>query len=117
ISATLGLAHLGPFTCVVVANVAGDGAPEIALFGGARDDRAKYWDEIAPVHARLGADPGRAAEALAALPPANASDAPAPRLLARAADGAFHASPADVPEPPAPREPAAVGAAHVDRRG
>src|SRR5262249_49895232 len=117
IGATLGLAHLGPFACGVVADFAGDEAPEIALFGGARDDLARYWDDVVPAHARLGADPRRAAEALAALPPARASAAPAPRLLARAADGAFHALPADFPELPALRDPAAVVAWDFDGDG
>ncbi|HET6162869.1 MAG TPA: FG-GAP-like repeat-containing protein, partial [Planctomycetota bacterium] len=118
VSATLGLAHLGPFSCGVVADFAGDAAPEIVLFGRDREDREKYWKEVVPTHARLGADPKKVAEALAALPSGNASfDSPEPRLLARAADGAFHVVPAGLPDLPTLLDPAAVVAWDFDGDG
>jgi Tfp pilus assembly protein PilF len=115
VSATLGLAHLGPFSCGVVADFAGDAAPEIVLFGREHDDRGKYWSDVVPTHARLGADPKKAAEALAALPPRLSQVEP--RLLARAADGAFHVVPAALPDLPTLLDPAAVVAWDFDGDG
>ncbi len=117
INASLGLAHLSPFACGVVADFAGDAAPEIVLLGGRIEMLEKYWNEVVPKHALLGAEPGPAAMALATLRPVGYVFQEDRRLLARAADGAFHVAPASFPELPALRDPAAVVAWDFDGDG
>jgi tetratricopeptide (TPR) repeat protein len=94
---SLGLARLPPFRAGAVADVDGDGAPEILLFGGESDDMRAFWDDVVPTFGRVGADPVAAAAAMASLAPPKRPDA-APRVLKRRADGRFAPVAAEFPD-------------------